>query len=289
MAVSDKFKLKDGTEIVVSEHPELVAILEAARKQEKDKLYSEKATLDAKVKELETKLKDEGSLTAAAKKELEDSKKALGVVEADLAKNKAELENLKKAAPKPKKKKGDDDEDDDEPTLTAKQLSEAIDQALTKQNAEFEKKFAALKGEVSGIELEEYRKEVLKKNEGVLIPEFLTGSTKAELDKNLTEALEKSKKYLTTKVKDKDGKEITVNLIEAERLRKEEEEAQARLVEEQRNNGGGGGSPKPPHKEDTPDPKTLIKDVSKMSPEEYKKHRSEILKEAGQIKIGVES
>jgi hypothetical protein len=109
----------NGTEIKLTDNPELMKLVEVVRKEEKDKLYADKATLEAKVKDLENKAKETANLSAAEKLELENAKKEIGAKDQQLKDLKAAADAVAaKAKGKGKKKEGEDDdegEDDEKP------------------------------------------------------------------------------------------------------------------------------------------------------------------------------
>jgi len=279
MALPSKVKIGDK-EVELKDHPELLELIQQVRTEEKEKLYSEKAKLEAKVNELKNKVAEGETLSAAEKAELEKLKGDIAKKDGEIAATKAALEEAKKG--KGKKKKADDEgEDDEDAPLTKKEMLKAMEELLKPLKDELKGEVKKVEGELTKKALEDYRAELLEKNKGLIIPDLLQGSTKAELDANLVKVLETSKPYITKEVKGKDGKIEKVTLAELEQRKADEEAAIEKLKERNKNRTGGkdDAGADAPERDTQKDPKTLLKDVSKMDAKEYAKHREQIKKE----------
>lgn len=276
--VPDKIKLADGTEIVVKDHPEVEKLLKQAiqdaRKEEKDKLYSQIATLESAKKTLENEKVTFGELTAKQKKDLEAVNEELATLKVE--KKKLEEEGKKKPETEPEKGATTTT------GLTKEDVMELLEGFSKKQADEFEKKINAVQGDLSNKKVSDYRKEEMAKYDGLLIEDFVPTNlnTPEEVDKAIETALLKSKKYLS-KEYEIDGKKQKMTIEEYEELTKDKKEPGA---------GGQGGTstyePKEPAKK--PDQgtggdltgKELLSKVEDMTDEEYAKYHSQILKEA---------
>jgi chromosome segregation ATPase len=267
--IPEKIKIGE-VEYTVKDHPELLTLIESVRKQEKTKLNSEIRTLEATKTDLENKLKSGDTLTTAQKQELEKAKADLAVAQNEKSRIEGELEGLKKA------KEGKEPE----PKPTGGLTLEAVTQLLAKQKAElaeeFDKRVATVQSNLGKVTTEQYLKEVLEKNAGVVIPALVKGSTKEEIDQSLVEALQVSKNYITV---DHAGKKVTL-------AEKEAIELAARNAPPV-NPTNPGIPPVAPGQSGNGDftDKSLVKDVSKMSAAEYAKHREGIMREVGQMTI----
>jgi hypothetical protein len=289
--IPEEIKLGD-TVYKVKEHPEVLELIEIVRKEEKTKLYAEKADLEAKIKVLEAvenKSKDQEKTL----KKLQDD---LIIVNSEKSKVEKELAEIKKTAKTPEelaeeeRKRVEKEKAEKEKAssgLTAEEVSKIVSEQLKKTTEVYQKalekkqaEFDELRKNFSDKNVAEYRNELLEKNKGLVIPDLVTGSTKEELDKSLVTALQTSKKYLTTVYNGK-----TVTLFEKDELVKKAEE-KAEADKAKRNQGTPPNKFSPPDGGEEPDVdgKTLIKDVSSMSAEEYSKYRKKILDEVKQLK-----
>lgn len=275
--VPDKIKLADGTEIVVKDNPEVEKLIKQAiqdaRKEEKDKLYSQIATLETAKKTLENEKVTFGELTAKQKKDLEAVNEELATLKAE--KKKLEEEGKKKPETEPEKGGATTT------GLTKEDVIELLEGFSKKQSDEFEKKLSAVQGDLSSKKVSDYREKAIAKYDGLLIEDFVPTNlnTPEEVDKAIETALLKSKKYLS-KEYEIDGKKQKMTIEEYEELTKEKETGA----------GGQGGTttyePKEPAKK--PDQgtggdltgKELLSKVEDMTDEEYAKYHSQILKEA---------
>lgn len=259
--IPEKIKIGD-TEITVKDHPELLALIETVRKQEKTKLHTDITTLEADKKALEAKIKENGTATEAQKAELEGMKTKLATLTAE----KAELEKLKNpAAPKTE---GSED--------MMEKLLGKVTELITKNNQELLGKVTSMVTPIQQQTVDQYLTQVREKYKGQIIPELLTGKTKEEIDQNLPSVIKTSANYITVEY---EGKNVTL-------AEKEAAEAVKKATPPANPPAEGKTPPTPPNNGTPPgtDPKTLIKDVSKMSAEEYAKNRSAILAEAQTIK-----
>lgn len=278
----------NGVELQVKDSPELLALIEAVRGTEKDKLYGEISGLEARIKVAEDEKKASGTQTAAEKAELDALKRDLGAKEAQLVAANAALEEAKKVK-KTVKKADDADEDPSAKALAEmKSFFTAQMEGFKKEVGDLKTEFTTKVGEVqSGLQgktVGDYRKEQLAKYEKVLIPALVPENLDSveAVNKAILSALEVSKDYVR---QDHDGKSLTLREIEAlSAANKGAENGQA-----------PGGVYTPPTAPAAPGGgdgdvtgKSLLAKVSSMSPEEYAKHRSTLLQEAKSIKVGAD-
>lgn len=156
--------------------------IEAARKQEKDKLYG---TIEALKETVE-------SLAASAKKDQEAKEKA----EAD-AKAKAEAEKQAKMS--------------NEERL-AEQMRR-FEEQLAKEAAERARLESELRVEREGAELERYRQEVLR-GESEIIPELVQGKSQADIDRSVARAKARYQELFQASKKKAEGpnSDVTSNM-----------------------------------------------------------------------------
>jgi len=229
-----------GVEYVVKDHPELLKMIEGIRTEEKDKLYSDIAKYKTEIAQLkkdgetknDTKIKE-------LEKQLEEATKNKDGIMTELGSVKEELKKL--AAQKKKPAKSDDDGDGGEgkkePDLDSmkKMISELLGESSKKQLELVEalqKKIDELEGNSKKFMAESYREKLIAEHKGFIIPEFLRGSSKEELDASLVEALQSSKKYIT--VDDGKGKRITLE---------EKEKVEGKVPAGTGSAGSGGADP----------------------------------------------
>lgn len=274
----------DGKELQVKDVPELLELIEAVRGEEKDKLYGEISKLEANVKVLE----DKGKLTEEEAKELKELRKTVARKEVELEQKESELEEAKKAQKSTKKVTDKAGEEGDEGTdkimaglksFLTEQLA-GVNKQLADFKGEFDKKIGEVSGGLKTKTVADYRKEQLAKYADVIVDDLVPENLESEADVNkaIERALERSQDLIYKEV---DGKRLSLREIAVAEKTKKEEAAK----------GGGtytppGEPPKPPGKDGEGDltGKALLKDVSKMSPEEYRKHREALIKEAKQVK-----
>lgn len=279
----------DGKVLKVKDVPELLELIEAARGEEKDKLYGEIAQLEAKV----TGLEDKGKLTEKEAAELKELRKAVARKEVELEAKEAELLAAKKAGKAADKLEDDDDEKGGKGGKTDKtELLADIKSFLTEQlkgvttqveglKTDFEKRLGEVSGGLKAKTVGDYREQQLAKYKDVivedLVPEGL--DTQEAVNAAIEKALERSKDLIYREV---DGKRLSLREIaDAEKAKKAETEK-----------GGGtytppGNPPAPPDRSGEGGDvsgKVLLKDVSKMSPTEFAKHREKLQAEVRQQK-----
>lgn len=269
-------------EYKVSEHPELAALIEAGRKDEKEKLYSQIGGLTAEIKTLKDK-------EEMSKKD----KEALKKLENELAVAKSDLEKAKAAGGEGSDdtSKGDDNDkskdDKSKGGVTTTEIEAIVQRALKAQADQYEQKFASLKGEMTAEQVETYRKEQMKEYDGLLIPDLVPQGLKSkeEVNEAVKKALDTSKQFIRKDYTDKDGKTSQKTLAEIEEL----EKAPATPP-----SGGSppptyvpaGGTPPPPPPSGGGeiDSKSLVKDLKNLSPAEFAKNREAIRQEI--LKVG---
>jgi len=289
MPVPEKIVI-DGKEYIVKDHPELMAMVQDVRKEEKDKLYSKISTTEAKIKVLEDEKKTNGDLSTKKDGELQKLKDDLAVTK----KEKADLETAMKS----KGKKADDGEDEDEeddkkkgkkqPSGVSKDdVAQIVADALAKQQEGFDKKLEEVTGKLGKKTVGDYRKEQLAKYKDVIIEDFVSENLDSEeaVNKAIQVALEKSKKYIRKDV-DVDGTKKSLTLSEIE-------EFEANKDKGGKNSGGDGGGEwegkkKAPAKPDGGSGdltgKELLSNIGNMTDDEYAKHADAILKEVKSVK-----
>ena len=279
--IPEKIKLGD-VEYIVKDHPAILEMLQSARKEEKDKLYSEIKTLKADMQVLADEKKKTGELSATKQVEFEK-------LQSDLAVVKAAKEQLEK---KSKEESGDDDDDDDKKkkkapaSLTREALQEVLKEALAQQKKEFDTELAAVKGGLNQKTVADYRKEKLEENKGLLIERLVPENldSREAVNKAIAEALMESKPYIR-KDYDVDGKKQTMSITEYE--------AHTAAQKDKGDKGEAGrtqtytqSAPAPPGGGGDADisSKELLSKVSEMSDEEYAKHHKALLKEVRSVK-----
>lgn len=282
--IPEKIKLGDK-EYVVKDHPELLELLQIARKEEKDKLYGQLSTLNAKVKVLEDEKKNNGELSATKEKELKKLKDELAVVKAD----KKKLEEANDGAdPDDEDKKGKKAEKKPEPAFTKEELKSMLKDALTEQQKVFDEKLAKVQGGLTQKTVSDYRKEQLAKYKGLIIEKLVPEGLDSEesVNKAIKEALETSKVYIS-KEYDIDGKKQKMTLAEYEDYQTKSKEGNGGEEE------GGTKTYKPAAQVQKPDEgngdlsgKELLSRINEMSDEEYNKYHKQLLKEVKSVKYG---
>ena len=282
MSIPKKIKIGDQ-EVELKSNPELLNLVEAVRKEEKEKQHTEilglkKALADKDVSE--TKL-------AELQKRLEEVEVAKKATEEELIVIKAAKKDLEETK---KSEVGTKTEEikTDEGKKGEQDLSLLIEGALTKfgqkMTEDLEKRFKNYETELEGLKnhtktttVESHKQKLITKYDGLIIPDLLTGNTIEEVDKSLAKALEISKKYIT--VSDDSGSKKTLEEIEQARkeLEKKQQEEKgkqvvisvsdfAKLSEE-----GKAHTPPIP-----PDPAKVheeIKNINEMSSEEFAKNK----------------
>lgn len=261
-------------EYVLADHPALMELVQSGRKDEKDKLYSTISGLEASIKVLKDENKATGDLS-------QKDKDALKALQDELAVTKSDLEKAKKGDA------GDDPDDKSKggkPTgITAEQVQKIVEDSLKKQAEQFEKTLGGVRGDLDKKNVEDYRKEILEKNKGVIIEALLPEGLKSveEVNKHLEKALETSKQYIRKEYKGTDGKSenLTLAEIEARELASKAPAPQPTYVPP----AGGGYPPQPPTGSGDVSGKELIGKVKEMSPAEFAKHRETLRQEVRKI------
>jgi len=281
MPIPEKIKLGDK-EYVLKDHPELMEIVQETRKEEKTKLYAEKASLEAKIKTLEDEQKAKGDLSATKEKELKELREELGAVKSDKEKLEKEIAEAEKGKKKPEPKK------EDEPKgLTKEDVQALLKDALAEQAKEHKKEIEKVQGGLTAKEVSDYRKEQLAKHEGIIIAKLVPEGLKSKEDVNkaIEEALAESKQYITNEYEVEEGKKQRMTIAEWEK-----HQADVAAAEEEKKKGTGTYTP--PQHPDKPDGgsggdltgKELLGKIGEMSDEEYEKNRDAIMKEVKAVK-----
>lgn len=247
------------TEFTISDYPELLALIEAGRTEEKSKLYAqiEKAENDLKaLKEEQVKLT---TLSSTDKAELEKANKALTEAMAELEEFKTNKDNN---------------------TMNQEEIQKLIKENLAEATKESTSKIEELQKQIRERDLADYRRRQIEANKDVIIPEFVNGSfaDESEIDKAIEEAKAKSANYITQDFKFGDGTTKKMTLSEI-----------ANLSEEDRK--GSGTPPITPTQTTNPsqsvpvppassgEPASLLDSLATMSDAEYAKNRETIKQE----------
>ena len=294
VGIPEKIKIGE-TEYVVKDHPEILELLQKARKEEKDKLYSQISSLDAKVKVLEDEKKNNGELSATKEKELKELREELGAV-------KSEKEKLEKAGKGGSGADPDDDDDDDakgkakgkskssQPSITKEDMAEILKSALAEQQKVFDEKLKEVQGGLTKKTVSDYRKEQLAKHDGLIIDKLVPEDLDSEeaVNKAIADALEVSKNYISKEF-EVDGKKQKMTLAEYEQYETKQKETGAGSPPQ----GGGTGNYTPPTPPARPEGgsgdltgKELLSKIEDMTDEEYAKHHKTLLKEVQSVKYG---
>lgn len=265
------------TELVISENQELIGLVESVRKEEKSKLYSTISALQTENKTLKESSKSGEDLA----KTYEDK----------IAKLESELANTKKEKNKENMAEDTKPEVTRQTGLTAEQVSKIVEDALKKQSEEYEGKITELSGKLNSKSVSDYRKEQLAKYKGSVISELIPEnlSSTEEVDKAVEKALETSKDYIRKEYKDAKGKVQNLTLREIEELEKQPKEESKPEKTPTYEGGNQSGVPTPPpNTGGGVDGKSLIKDLDKMSNEEFEKNREAIRQEIRKVGYGSE-
>lgn len=256
-----------------ADHPELLALIEAGRKDEKGKLYTQISTLTA---EIQTLKDSKTSVEELSKKDQEALKK----LQDELAVAKSELEKVSKQDP-PKGGEGA------KGGLTQAEIDKQIQDALAKQQKEFEQKYSELKGDITSKTIADYRKELLEKNKGYIIEDLVPENldSKEAVNSAIEKALKSSKQYIRKDYTDADGKttQLTLAEIEALELKAKEDEEAKRKAPIYVPAGGTPPTP-PPNGGGGLDSKVSVKDLKGMSQSEFEKNREALRQEI--LKVG---
>lgn len=291
MPVPEKIVI-DGKEYSVKDNPELLALVQEVRKEEKDKLYSTISSKEAQIKVLEDEKKKTGELSAQKEEELKKAKDELAVAKADKEKLEEEMKKGKKGG-------ADDDDDDDDDNkgkkgkkpqsgLSKEEVAQMIADAVKQEREAGDRKVEEVKKSLEGKKVGDYRKEQLAKYKDVIIEDFVPENLDSEeaVNKAIQTAIEKSKNYIR-KEYEVEGTKKQLTLAEIEEL-----EAKAKDKKDPDDGGGSGsggsGKQKAPDKPDGGSGdltgKELLSRIEDMSDEEYAKHADAILKEVKSVK-----
>lgn len=281
MALPEKIKIGE-VEYILKDHPELMGLVQEARTEEKNKLYSTISSSEAKIKVLEDEKSANGKLSTKKEAELKTAQDELAVLKAEKDKLVAQIAKGKKG--------DDDDEEEEEDTkkkgkkpvqgLTKEDVAELLANALKTQQEGFDKKLEEVKGNLGKKTVGDYKKEQLAKYKDVIIEDFVSDNLDSEeaVNKAIETALEKSKKYIR-KEYEVDGakKELTIAEYEA-------------LEASKKNNPTAD----PSHQHKAPEKpaggngdltgKELLSQLDSMSDEEYAKNADAILREVKSVK-----
>lgn len=249
----------------VADHPELIALVESARKEEKDKLYSSINSLKSEIE------KFKGDATSAEKKETEYKDNLQKLQDALKEKEDAlkKFEGIDPKNPKPK--------DDPMENERIKKLEEE----LAKKDADNQKRIAEMEAKMERDRLANYRKALLVNHAGKVIDDFVpeTLTSTEDIDKAVAEAVTKSKNYLRGEFVKADGTKVQGTLAEIEVWEEEAKKAPTPPtpptyvppVPTPPAGGGGVGG------------EDLLKDVKNMTPEQFKANRDAIRAQIRQV------
>jgi len=266
-------------EFLLSEHPELMQLVQAGRTDEKAKLYTTITGLEASIKVLNDEKKTSGDLSVADKLALKTAQDNLAIAVADLAKVKVDEKTTEPKDPKDAGKTG----------LSADDVQKIVADALAKQAGVNETELNKIKGTLTQKDVDDYRKEVLEKNNGFiiagLIPEGL--KSKEEINLAVERALKTSKDYIRQDYKTADGKSENLTLAEIE-VRELAKEALPP------NPPAGiyvpaSGVPPPPNGNGDLTGKELVKNLSNMSQNDFNKNHEALRQEISKVGYGEQS
>ena len=260
-------------EYSVAEHPELLALVEAGRTEEKTKLYARIEKAENEVKSLTDEKAKSGEITVKQK--------------ADLDKALQELEEAKTKLSEFIKKEGEEPSN----VMTPEEIKKMVADAVAGNNKESETKIAELQEQLKQRDLASYRERKLAEVKDIVIPDFVPTSltSNEDIDKAIEEAKAKSANYLTQDFKFEDGTSKRLTLHEIANLTDEEKK--------------GSGTPPPATPPTTPtsttppvetpptppagggNPPSLMDSLKDMSDADYEKNRDAIKQEV--MKLGV--
>lgn len=274
-----------GVEYILADHPELRTLVEAGRKEEKDKLYSQIKTLESSITVLKDEAKASGGQSQKDKDELKKLQDELAVVKADLEKAGKETT----PATPPVNKGGKDDKPDEKPVgMTAEEVQKIVAGALKTQEEKHSKELEQVRGTITIKDVADHRKEMLEKHKGLLIEDLVPDGlgTKEDVNKAVEKALQTSKDFIRKEYKGEDDKTEMLTLAEIEAR----ETAKQQTATPPANGQQGvyvpaGAPPAPPAGNGNLSGKELIKDLKTMSPADYEKNREAIRAEI--LKVGI--
>ena len=274
-----------GTEYSVKDTPELLELIQVARKEEKDKLYSQIQALESAKRTLEDEQKKQGKLSTDKEEELKKIKDELETAKSDKVRLEEELNEYKKPEGK---KDGSNTKKDDavKETLTKEEVIALVKEAVASTTKDVDDKVGEVKKELTKKEIADYRKELLEQNKGLLIEGLVPTNleTKEEVNKAIQDALAESRNYIT-KEYEVDGKKQRMTIAEyeeyAEKVKKDDEEKQKNRTDMYR---ASGLPDRPDGASGDLTGKDLLSRLDSMTDEEYAKHADQILREARSLK-----
>lgn len=274
-----------GTEYSVKDTPELLELIQVARKEEKDKLYSQIQSLESAKRTLEDEQKKQGKLSTDKEEELKKIKDELETAKSDKVRLEEELNEYKK--PEGKKDSSNTKKDDAvKETLTKEEVIALVKEAVASTTKDVDDKVGEVKKELTKKEIADYRKELLEQNKGLLIEGLVPTNleTKEEVNKAIQDALAESRNYIT-KEYEVDGKKQRMTIAEyeeyAEKVKKDDEEKQKNRTDMYR---ASGLPDRPDGASGDLTGKDLLSRLDSMTDEEYAKHADQILREARSLK-----
>lgn len=274
-----------GTEYSVKDTPELLELIQVARKEEKDKLYSQIQALESAKRTLEDEQKKQGKLSTDKEEELKKIKDELETAKSDKVRLEEELNEYKK----PEGKKGSSNTKKDDAvkeTLTKEEVIALVKEAVASTTKDVDDKVGEFKKELTKKEIADYRKELLEQNKGLLIEGLVPTNleTKEDVNKAIQDALAESRNYIT-KEYEVDGKKQRMTIAEyeeyAEKVKKDDEEKQKNRTNMYR---ASGLPDRPDGASGDLTGKDLLSRLDSMTDEEYAKHADQILREARSLK-----
>lgn len=284
MKIPEVIKIGD-TEYSVKDTPELLELIQVARKEEKDKLYSQIQSLESAKRTLEDEQKKQGKLSTDKEEELKKIKDELETAKSDKVRLEEELNEYKK--PEGKKDSSNTKKDDAvKDTLTKEEVIALVKEAVASTTKDVEDKVGEFKKELTKKEIADYRKELLEQNKGLLIEGLVPTNleTKEEVDKAIQDALAESRNYIT-KEYEVEGKKQRMTIAEyeeyAEKSKKDDEEKQKNRTDMYR---ASGLPDRPDGASGDLTGKDLLSRLDSMTDEEYAKHADQILREARSLK-----
>ena len=260
-------------------------LIQVARKEEKDKLYSQIQSLESAKRTLEDEQKKQGKLSTDKEEELKKIKDELETAKSDKVRLEEELNEYKKPEGK---KDGSNTKKDDavKETLTKEEVIALVKEAVASTTKDVDDKVGEVKKELTKKEIADYRKELLEQNKGLLIEGLVPTNleTKEEVNKAIQDALTESRNYIT-KEYEVDGKKQRMTIAEyeeyAEKVKKDDEEKQKNRTDMYR---ASGLPDRPDGASGDLTGKDLLSRLDSMTDEEYAKHADQILREARSLK-----
>lgn len=274
-----------GTEYSVKDTPELLELIQVARKEEKDKLYSQIQSLESAKRTLEDEQKKQGKLSTDKEEELKKIKDELETAKSDKVRLEEELNEYKK----PEGKQGSSNTKKDDAvkeTLTKEEVIALVKEAVASTTKDVDDKVGEVKKELTKKEIADYRRELLEQNKGLLIEGLVPTNleTKEDVNKAIQDALAESRNYIT-KEYEVDGKKQRMTIAEyeeyAEKVKKDDEEKQKNRTDMYR---ASGLPDRPDGASGDLTGKDLLSRLDSMTDEEYAKHADQILREARSLK-----